>query len=76
MKTVMNKFWKLFFILGCVSLVFTACGDDDDPVNGGGDGGGSTTLDTTELLATIAECEAILAEATTDDYPEESMTTF
>lgn len=59
----------LFIMLAIVMVPFlSSCGDDDDTPG--------ATADKTEINALIAECETLLSQATTADYPEASITTF
>lgn len=70
----MKKIFRiaLFFMAATmVAPVVTSCSDDDDK-----NGENVTTADTSALEAELAECEALLAEATTDDYPEDAITSF
>jgi hypothetical protein len=59
--------------IACLSLtffagIFSACDSDDSDTD--------TTVDSTELTSVIDSCETLLDAATTDDYPEASITTF
>lgn len=57
------------FIMALATVSFLpSCGSDDEPK--------VENVDKTELNNLIAECEALLAKATTDDYPEEVIATF
>ena len=57
---------KVFlFILAAAALVFAACNKEE-----------GQKADTTELTALVAQCQGVLAKATTADYPQEAITEF
>ena len=68
----MKKIYS-FIIIAMAALVsapvFTSCTDDNGQEQTG-------EVDTTELEAALEECQALLDDATTTDYPEEAITTF
>lgn len=61
----MKLFSKIASVLAVAALTLVSCNKN-----------GSSKVDTTALDATLAKCEAVLAAATTDDYPQEAITTF
>lgn len=68
----MKKIYS-FIIIAMAALVsapvFTSCTDDNGQEQTG-------EVDTTELETALEECQALLDDATTTDYPEEAITNF
>lgn len=68
MKNLLKNFFGLMVIVSLCSLTFTACSDDDDD--------SPSNVDKTELNALITECETLLNNASTTDYPQAAITQF
>lgn len=68
----MRKFISFFMaaaLMAVATPMMTSCGDDDDPTE-------DVTLNKTDLDKQISDCEELLKAATTEDYPEDAITTF
>lgn len=64
------SFMAIALMVGVASPVFVSCSDSkDEPKE-------EVNLDKTAINTEIADCEAIAAAATTDDYPAEAISTF
>ena len=61
---------KKLFALAAMIFALTAISCNKDPE------GETTKVDLTELNAMVADCEAILKDATTDDYPQSAIDAF
>lgn len=70
MRKILNFRMVAIFLVACLAVVLLpSCGNDDDDNK-------STLLDLTEINTLISECESLLSNATTTDYPEAAISTF
>lgn len=69
MKKLLKKASTLLLILGSAAMIFTACEKDKG-------GKPPKDVDKTKLEVLIIECDALVADATTADYPQERIDAF
>ena len=69
MKTIIKKLSAFMLVIASAALVMTACNDN----KGGND---PDPVDKTVLQAKVLECEALIQNASTDDYPQSAITAF
>ncbi len=69
MKNLTRTLFVFVMTMSIFALPLTSCGDDDDDKK-------TNPADKTELNALIEDCDALLATATTDEYPQSAIDAF
>lgn len=71
MKKFINFFLAMFLVATAMPMLSSCGSDDDDAPNGP-----NVEVNTAALDEEIAACENLVNAATTDDYPQDAITTF